>query len=153
MRAFLIPVDGGNPLEIRKDLLLVGRHADCDLRLDHKTVSKMHCVLLKSDDMVLLRDLGSTNGCRVNGQRVKRAALLHRDVLSIASHKYRVEYGQGDAPVDESPIEDIHPESTQLFDVSDLDDDVSDEELPAADGPGPIARKQKPGTASSHPQV
>src|SRR5205807_945444 len=80
------------------DLTLVGRKEDCDLRLDHKSVSKMHCVLVKTDGLLLLRDLGSTNGTRVNGQRVRRAALLPNDQLAIARFKFRVYLGPGEVP-------------------------------------------------------
>jgi pSer/pThr/pTyr-binding forkhead associated (FHA) protein len=97
MRAQLIPLDGGLAIDIAKDLTLVGRKEDCDLRLDHKSVSKLHCVLVKTDGLLLLRDLGSTNGTRVNGQRVRRAALLPNDQLNIAGYKFRVHLGP-DAP-------------------------------------------------------
>src|SRR6266571_444343 len=98
MRAQLVPLEGGQPIEIVKDLTLVGRKEDCDLRLDHKSVSKMHCVIVKTDGLLLLRDLGSTNGTRVNGQRVRRAALLPNDQLTIAHFKFRVQLGP-DQPV------------------------------------------------------
>ena len=65
--------------------MVVGRKEECDLRLEHKSVSKMHCVIVKTDGLLLLRDLGSTNGTRVNGQRIRRAALLPNDQLSIAN--------------------------------------------------------------------
>jgi pSer/pThr/pTyr-binding forkhead associated (FHA) protein len=93
MRAQLVPLDNGPPLEITRDMTLVGRTEACDLRLDHKSVSKLHCVLVKTDGLILVRDLGSTNGTRVNGQRVRRAALLPNDQLCIASLKYRVLFG------------------------------------------------------------
>jgi pSer/pThr/pTyr-binding forkhead associated (FHA) protein len=98
MRAQLIPLDGGTPIEIRKDMTLVGRKEDSDLRLDHKSVSKQHCVLVKTDGLLLVRDLGSTNGTRVNGQRVRRAALLPNDQLHIASFRFRVYLGPGEPP-------------------------------------------------------
>src|ERR1700731_2057658 len=98
MRAQLIPLDGGGPIEIEKDLVVVGRKEECDLRLEHKSVSKMHCIIVKTDGLLLLRDLGSTNGTRVNGQRVRRAALLPNDQLSIASCKFRVALGPDAAP-------------------------------------------------------
>src|SRR5207245_11788118 len=100
-RRRLIPSDGGATIEIVKDLTLVGRKEDCDLRLPHKSVSKMHCVIVKTDGLLLIRDLGSTNGTRVNGQRVRRAALLPNDLLSIASFKFRVSLGPDDARVSE----------------------------------------------------
>jgi pSer/pThr/pTyr-binding forkhead associated (FHA) protein len=98
MRAQLVPIDGGSPIDIVKDLTVVGRKEGCDLRLNHKSVSKMHCAIVKTDGLLLLRDLGSTNGTRVNGQRVRRAALLPNDQLSIASHKFRVHLGPDGEP-------------------------------------------------------
>jgi pSer/pThr/pTyr-binding forkhead associated (FHA) protein len=56
-------------------------------------VSKLHCVVVMTDGLLLLRDLGSTNGTRVNGQRVRRAALLPNDTLAIANMKYIVKFG------------------------------------------------------------
>jgi len=98
MRAQLIPLDGNQAIELHKDLTLVGRKEECDLQLSHKSVSKMHCVIVKTDGLLLLRDLGSTNGTRVNGQRVRRAALLPNDQLTIANYKFRVQLGGDDVP-------------------------------------------------------
>ena len=95
MRARLIPTDGAAPFELVKDLTLVGRGDDCDLRIDHKSVSKHHCVLVKTDGLVLLRDLGSTNGTRVNGQRVRRGTLLPNDDLSVANFRFTLKFGDG----------------------------------------------------------
>jgi pSer/pThr/pTyr-binding forkhead associated (FHA) protein len=93
MRARLVSVDGGASIDLSKDMTLFGRDEDCDVRLDHKSVSKLHCVIVKTDGVLLLRDLGSTNGTRVNGQRVRRAALLPNDTLAIANLKYTVKFG------------------------------------------------------------
>jgi pSer/pThr/pTyr-binding forkhead associated (FHA) protein len=101
MRAQLLPLDGSSPININKDLILIGRKEECDVRLEHKSVSKMHCVLVKTDGLLLLRDLGSTNGTRVNGTRVRRAALLPNDQLSIAHYKFRIHLGP-------DVVEEIH---------------------------------------------
>jgi pSer/pThr/pTyr-binding forkhead associated (FHA) protein len=116
MRAQLMPLDGGAPVELVKDLILVGRKDDCDLRLEHKSVSKMHCVIVKTDGLLFLRDLGSTNGTRVNGQRVRRAALLPNDQLSIANYKFRVHLG-ADEP---SVVADEHTQQMDAREVADL---------------------------------
>ena len=101
MRAQLVPLDGGSPVDVAKEMMLVGRQEDCDLRLDHKSVSKMHCVIVKTDGLLLLRDLGSTNGTRVNGTRVRRAALLPNDKLSVANFHFRVLFGAALAALEE----------------------------------------------------
>ena len=88
------PLDGTAPIEIVKDVTLVGRRHECDLVLRPKSISKMHCIIVKTDGMLLLRDLGSTNGTRVNGQRVRRAALMPNDELTIAGFKFRIHFGQ-----------------------------------------------------------
>jgi pSer/pThr/pTyr-binding forkhead associated (FHA) protein len=100
MQAQLIPVDGSPPVAITRDLTLVGRNHDCDLCLNHRSVSKLHCVIVKTDGLLILRDLGSTNGTRVNGQRVRRAALLPNDQLGIAVFKFLVHIGPEPAEQD-----------------------------------------------------
>lgn len=103
-RAILIPLEGGSPIEIDKEMVLVGRKDQCDILLDHKSVSKVHCVLVKTDGLLVLRDLGSTNGTRVNGTRVRRAALLPNDKVSFANCHFKVHLGPKDVPVSPSEM-------------------------------------------------
>lgn len=143
MRAQLLPNEGGPPIDIVKDLTVVGRKDECDVKLDHKSVSKMHCVIVKTDGLLLLRDLGSTNGTRVNGQRVRRAALLPDDQLTIAHFKFKVSLGPDEpAPVAVSAANahiDQHTQALEAAEVAELlrkakaqkheerDDDSSDD--------------------------
>jgi len=119
MRAQLVPLDGGSAIDVVKDLTVVGRKEDCDLRLEHKSVSKMHCVIVKTDGLLLLRDLGSTNGTRVNGQRVRRAALLPNDQVCIANYKFRVYLGP-DQPDPPAPLASEHTQQLNAGEVADL---------------------------------
>src|ERR1051326_1335677 len=128
MRAQLLPVDGGPAIDIAKDMTLVGRKEDCDLRLDHKSVSKMHCVIVKTDGLLLLRDLGSTNGTRVNGQRVRRAALLPNDQVHIASVRYKVYLGPDEEPA-EAYTQRIDAEDVARMKASAHRDDEDDSEV------------------------
>ncbi len=127
MRAQLLPLDGGPAIEIVKDLIVVGRKDECDLRLDHKSVSKMHCIIVKTDDLLLLRDLGSTNGTRVNGQRVRRAILLPNDQVSIANYKFRVFMGPDNV---EPPAAARPDEHTQRIDPADVAELLRKEKAP-----------------------
>jgi predicted component of type VI protein secretion system len=117
MRAQLLPLDGGSPIDINRDLVIIGRKEDCDVRLDHKSVSKMHCVVVKTDGLLLLRDLGSTNGTRVNGTRVRRAALLPNDQISIAHFRFRVYLGP-DAAAEANP--EAHTQHLDSHEVAEL---------------------------------
>lgn len=137
MRAQLLPLDGGPPVDLAKEMILVGRQDDCDLRLDHKSVSKMHCVLVKTDGLLLLRDLGSTNGTRVNGTRVRRAALLPNDKLSVANFHFKVLFGAALAAVQQD-------DQTQQIDAKDLDKIVANKEVALdSEADEPIFQVQK----------
>jgi pSer/pThr/pTyr-binding forkhead associated (FHA) protein len=138
MRAQLVPLDGGSPVEIVKDMVIVGRKEDCDLRLEHKSVSKLHCVIVKTDGLLLLRDLGSTNGTRVNGTRVRRAALLPNDQLSISHFKYRVHLGP-DQDVSAGPHD-----HTQALDQSELARRIKKQKEEHDSSVEPLHRNQLP---------
>lgn len=110
MIAKLIPTDGGMPIPIRKDVSLVGRKSGlCDIVIEHTSISKLHCVVAKTDGLLFVRDLGSTNGTKVNGQRVTRAALLPGDELSFASVRFNVFLGPGEAT--------HHDERTEMIEL------------------------------------
>ena len=138
MRAQLVPVDGGPPICIDKDLIVVGRKEDSDLRLEHKSVSKLHCVIVKTDGLLLLRDLGSTNGTRVNGARVRRAALLPNDQVSIAHFKFKVFLG----PDEPAPLRPS--DHTQALDQKEVERILKGARPDKAPRPEPIVRNQLP---------
>jgi adenylate cyclase len=99
----LIPCGGGPPIPLRKPKLLVGRHPSCDLPLPFATVSSRHCELTLTDGFWFVRDLGSTNGVRVNGTVCQTRALLPGDILSISAHRYTVQYRPPSGKVPPSP--------------------------------------------------
>jgi pSer/pThr/pTyr-binding forkhead associated (FHA) protein len=70
MPAHLLSLADGPSILIDKPILLFGRHEECDVQLNSKKVSRRHCVLAQVSDYLVIRDLGSTNGVRINGQRV-----------------------------------------------------------------------------------
>jgi predicted component of type VI protein secretion system len=98
MKAELVPVNGDPPIPITRDLTVIGRREYCDARIDFHGVSKRHCLMVKTDGLLVIRDLATTNGTKVNGQRVRWAALLPNDRLTIGGYKMRVYLGADDAP-------------------------------------------------------
>lgn len=73
----LEPKAGGPTIPLDKAVVFFGRHPDCDVRLNGSPkVSRRHCCIAQVNDRWVLRDLGSMNGCHVNGKRVDREADL-----------------------------------------------------------------------------
>src|SRR5215212_1018446 len=95
MPARLVALDEGPDIPLDRTMVVVGRHPQCDARLDSLRVSRHHCCMTADNGEVVVRDLGSTNGIRINGQRVEMGRLRPGDELSIAHIRYRLEGGQG----------------------------------------------------------
>lgn len=112
MRAHLIPLNTEYPpIQIIRDVTLVGRQEDlCDIFLPEVSVSKIHCLIVRTDGLLFIRDLGSTNGTKVNGQRVTRGALLPGDVLAFAGEKFRVEMGPGEPDLPDAEFQVVPTE-------------------------------------------
>ncbi|HEX8203012.1 MAG TPA: FHA domain-containing protein, partial [Isosphaeraceae bacterium] len=98
MKSELVPENGDPPIPITRDVTVVGRREFCDVRIEHPGVSKRHCVLVRTSGLLVVRDLASTNGTRVKGQRVRWAALLPGDRLSLGGYKMKVYLGSDHAP-------------------------------------------------------
>lgn len=98
MKAELVPENGDPPIPITKDLTVVGRKEYCDVCIDDASLSKRHCVLVKTDGLLVVRDLATTNGTKVKGQRIRWAALLPDDRLTFGSYKVRIYLGPDDLP-------------------------------------------------------
>lgn len=70
--------------------LIVGREQDCQITLCDAAVSRHHCVFLKDEYAVRLRDLGSRNGTSLNGRRVQSEQILQSgDVVVVGQTKIR----------------------------------------------------------------
>jgi pSer/pThr/pTyr-binding forkhead associated (FHA) protein len=89
----LIPlIRGSAPLIVlQRPVLLIGRHQECDVRVNSPKVSRRHCCLAMAYDRVLIRDLGSRNGVRVNGRQVDESRLYDGDELAIGPILFRLE--------------------------------------------------------------
>ena len=83
------------------------------------SISKLHCIIVRTDGLLFIRDLGSTNGTKVNGQRVVRGALLPGDELAFASEKYKVERGPGEPDVEP----EVHSARTEMLDLAPVQDE------------------------------
>jgi predicted component of type VI protein secretion system len=88
----LQPVGGGDPIPLLKPTLVIGRRESSDIVLRFPNVSGTHCELSLVAGHWVVKDLGSSNGTKVNGTRVSESRLDPGDKVSIGRHEYEVSY-------------------------------------------------------------
>ena len=96
MHAHLINMATGERIELSKQRVLIGRRRDCDIVVNHYTVSAHHCLLFRTEDegCWYVRDLKSTNGTWVNGMQVDEMPISSGDDVSLGkSLRFLIEYG------------------------------------------------------------
>ena len=85
--AMLIPADGqGQPASLTEKMV-IGRLPDCDITLDDPSVSRRHAEVSGHGGRWTIADLGSTNGVKLNGERVQTANLSDGDRLELGNVK------------------------------------------------------------------
>ena len=114
----LVPCGGGDPIPLLKPTLRIGRSGSNDIALQFPNVSSRHCELSFQNGYWHVRDLGSSNGIKVNGMRCDEKFLHPGDELSVAKHRYEVVYtADPSAP----PPEEEDPFAKSLMEKAGLD--------------------------------
>lgn len=109
--AELVPVGGGDAIPLISDVMTIGRRESCDICLKFQNISGAHCELSLREGVWHIRDLGSTNGVKVNGDRTLRRPLRPGDEISIADHRFTIQYQLPHG----STIEDVFAEEENVF--------------------------------------
>ncbi len=172
MPAQLVALDYGPNILLDKPILLLGRHPECDIQIESRKISRRHCCIAQVSDYLVIRDLGSTNGIRINGIRIVEGKLNAGDELTIGNHRYKVTWDEIPSPVvppssaerlsppdrgakgegrspkrtsrDPSPVEDIEDEMLESCDEPVALDESDEEGLPLALPAQPSAPESPP---------
>ena len=105
--------------------VVIGRAPDCDLLLQHESISRQHARISRDDEGWVLRDLGSKNGSRVNTFHVTDQLLRNGDRIDLGTIRMYVDIGPESAAsrarviFDENPAPSGH---TEVLDLNGLDD-------------------------------
>jgi predicted component of type VI protein secretion system len=149
MPAQLFALTDGPSIMLDKPILLLGRHGECDIQLNSRKVSRRHCCIAQVHDYLVVRDLGSTNGIRINGHRVIEGRLHPGDELTVGNFRYQVYLDTaGDhGPLSPPPLPQKAPSPDRLEDADEpvpLDDATANAPGPIlASKPAPIVRSDK----------
>jgi pSer/pThr/pTyr-binding forkhead associated (FHA) protein len=119
--------NAGKELKIPTPKCLIGRGDDCHLRPQSDAISRRHCVIITTENEVVVRDLNSRNGTFVNGDRVaEEAVLLHGDNLRVGPLEFEMLIEQLPGGNKRPKVTDIKDavartaESTNINSTSDL---------------------------------
>lgn len=74
---------------LNRPRMVLGRDDSCDISLDSRYVSRFQNLFLETRDGWMLIDLSSTNGCFVNGRRVREHRLRDGDLIAVGHHQMR----------------------------------------------------------------
>jgi pSer/pThr/pTyr-binding forkhead associated (FHA) protein len=81
----------GKEVKLPAPKCLIGRQEGCHMRAQSDAVSRQHCVIVTSENEVVIRDLNSRNGTLVNEQRIaEETVLLHGDIVRIGPLEFEV---------------------------------------------------------------
>ena len=86
----------------------IGRNDTADLHIDSSQVSREHAVITRRGNKFQVKDLGSTNGTFVNGEKIEEATLNDGDLLAIAEVEFTFASGAADE-VRESATQVMQP--------------------------------------------
>lgn len=86
----LILLTSNPPLEFNLSVIpcSIGRDEGNNIILDHQSVSRQHCVIIKDNDKFTILDKQSKNGIYVNGNQVKETVLQDGDLIKIGRYQF-----------------------------------------------------------------
>lgn len=93
MTMSLVPLQGGKPIPLEKAIVFCGRGPECDIILNtSRKISRKHCCIAQIDNYLIVRDLDSMNGVKVNSKAVHGESRLGPgDELWIGDVGFRVQ--------------------------------------------------------------
>jgi hypothetical protein len=94
----LIGLTHPGKFELEPGFNTLGRNPTNDFRVHDVTISSFHCEIVVSDESVLVRDLGSTNGTFIDGQPIHEARLEPGQTLRLGSADLRLELQADEEP-------------------------------------------------------
>jgi TonB family protein len=135
--------EGGGRNEFSQKSVIIGGGAAANLRIDDPSVSSIHAILKAGEDggSALLSDLGSEEGTRVNGDEIRREAVIHRgDTITVGKvdiHVVTVGSDDVETKTDKPPRKAEEVDAEQILE-EELEEELEEDE--EVKDPTPVQR-------------
>ncbi len=124
----------GHVIPLVNSRFLIGREEDCHLRPNSDLVSRHHCVFKVDEYSLRVRDLGSTNGTFVNGERLRGEVMLNTgDRVTIGKLEFEVAVGEAVSQPAAVPSASAETDPTDSFELGDTPSPSATMQMPAHD--------------------
>jgi pSer/pThr/pTyr-binding forkhead associated (FHA) protein len=106
----------GRTYDLKVERTTVGRVADNAFEIPEASVSSHHAELILQGSDVLIRDLNSTNGTFINGERITEGILKPGQILRLGTVEMRFETGHPAPPKEKKPLDQtrVIPQGVKL---------------------------------------
>jgi len=117
----------GAKVAIKKNEFLIGRSQECHLCAGSSAISRKHCAILRNDNRVTVKDLGSRNGTLVNGTRIdEETELASGDELIVGPLKFLVTITAGIANTKRAEVKSVAEAVERVAEAPASDTSVDD---------------------------
>ena len=128
MEVTLIVVGGknvGKEVPVSGPKFFIGRAEDCQLRPHSDLVSRHHCVVIVEEGFLAVRDFGSKNGTKVNGERVRgERELKAGDRIAVGDLELEVRLGVEIGGKKKPKVQSVQEAVARTVESSTSDDDM-----------------------------
>jgi len=118
--------------ELNKPEISIGRNASNDIVIENRGVSGKHAVILMDGEKFILKDLDSTNGTKLNGNKITSAELAHGDHINLFKHTLNFvlvsseQSTNKEGTVPSHSANNVDPDATIMLDANHINKMVSD---------------------------
>lgn len=88
----------GKAHELKVDRTTIGRVEDNTFQIPEASVSSHHCEIIRKGEEVIVKDLDSTNGTYINGEKITEATLKPGQTLRLGQVELKLDTGKGPVP-------------------------------------------------------
>jgi len=118
----------GAKVAVKKNEFIIGRGQTCHLCAGSSSISRQHCAIMRHENRVTIKDLGSRNGTLVNGNKIaEETELASGDEVTVGPLKFLVTISPGISNAKRAEVKSVAEAVTRTAETPSVD--IGDEDI------------------------